>query len=62
VYGLSGVCDAMMFNLYSKTPAVVFGPGDVALAHSPDEYVEVSELVRAAKVMAHAIVDWCGLA
>jgi acetylornithine deacetylase len=62
VYGMSGVCDAMMFNLHSKTPAVIFGPGDVALAHSPDEYVEVSELVRASKVMAHAIVDWCGLA
>jgi acetylornithine deacetylase len=62
IFGLSGVCDAMMFNLHSNTPAIIFGPGDVAKAHSPDEYIEIDELVRAAKIMAHLIVDWCGVA
>lgn len=33
-------------------PTVVFGPGDVTLAHSPNEYVEVSEIVAVAKVLA----------
>ncbi|WP_223172712.1 M20/M25/M40 family metallo-hydrolase [Microbacterium sp. NIBRBAC000506063] len=33
-------------------PTVVFGPGDVTLAHSPNECVEVSEIVAAAKVLA----------
>ncbi|HEX7021709.1 MAG TPA: M20/M25/M40 family metallo-hydrolase, partial [Trueperaceae bacterium] len=62
VMGMSGVCDVMMFNLHSPTPAVVFGPGDVAIAHSPDEYIEIDQLVRAAKIMAHTLVDWCGVA
>jgi acetylornithine deacetylase/succinyl-diaminopimelate desuccinylase-like protein len=62
IFGMSGVCDAMMFNLHSNTPAIIFGPGDVAIAHSPDEYIEIDELVRAAKIMAHLIVDWCGVA
>jgi putative selenium metabolism hydrolase len=29
-------------------PTIGFGPADVALAHTPDEFVEVSELVKAA--------------
>lgn len=33
-------------------PTVVFGPGDVTLAHSPNEYVDVSEVIAAAKVLA----------
>lgn len=33
-------------------PTVVFGPGDVALAHAPDEHVPVDEVARAALVLA----------
>ncbi len=62
IFGLSAVCDAMMFNLHSSTPALVFGPGDVAIAHSPDEYIEIEELMRAAKIMARTLIDWCGVA
>jgi acetylornithine deacetylase len=58
--GMSAVCDAMIFNLHSSTPAVIFGPGDLSLGHGPDEYVEVDQLVRATRIMAHAIVSWCG--
>lgn len=62
IYGMSAACDAMIFNLYSATPAIIFGPGDLALAHGPDEYIEIEQLVRAAKVMAHTLVSWCGVA
>jgi len=61
IYGMAAACDAMMFNLYSTTPAVIFGPGTFAVAHAPDEYIEIEELVRATKIMAHAIVSWCGV-
>ena len=33
-------------------PAVLFGPGDIRHAHSPDEFVPVSEVVAAAQVLA----------
>ena len=41
-------------------PGVIFGPGRIAQAHSPDEYVEVQQLVTASKVMALTAAGWCG--
>lgn len=40
----------------------IFGPGRIAQAHSPNEYVEVAQLVGACKAMALAIADWAGTA
>ena len=62
IFGFASCCDAMMFNLFSSTPAVIFGPGNLAVAHAPDEYVEVSELIRAARILACTLLDWCGIA
>lgn len=40
-------------------PTVIYGPSTIALAHVVDEYVEISELVRAAKgYAALACADW----
>lgn len=36
-------------------PTVIFGPGDVTLAHSPNEHVSLAEVVEAAKVLALAL-------
>lgn len=44
--------DAALFNDYDKTPAIVFGPGDVAVAHSNHEFVPVGELLHCARVFA----------
>ncbi|MBO1041165.1 M20 family metallopeptidase [Brucella pituitosa] len=38
-------------------PAVVCGPGDLAQAHTLDEYVEVDQVVKAVQLYIHAIVD-----
>jgi acetylornithine deacetylase len=35
--------------------AIVFGPGDIAQAHAPDEYVEVAQLVRAHDAFVHML-------
>jgi acetylornithine deacetylase len=58
--GMPSPCDGMIFNLYSETPAVVFGAGDLALAHAPDEYIELDELVASVKILALTILDFCG--
>jgi acetylornithine deacetylase len=58
--GFPGACDAMIFNTHSSTPAVIFGPGDLARAHAPDERVPVEQLLKAVEIVALTIVDFCG--
>lgn len=40
-------------------PGSIFGPGRIAQAHSPNEYVEVEQLVDACKVIALTAAAWC---
>jgi len=39
---------------------VVCGPGDIAQAHQPDEYIEVSELAAGERLLRRLIGDLCG--
>lgn len=43
------------------TPAIGFGPGDVEVAHTVDESVDVDELVRAAQLLAVTAMRFCGV-
>ena len=43
-----------------ETPTLIFGPGDVRNAHSPNEYVLVEELVAVARSLALTILRFCG--
>jgi acetylornithine deacetylase len=61
VVGLEGATDAMIFQMYSDIPAVVFGGGSLASAHAPDEYVEADDVVRSTLALALAILDFCGV-
>ncbi|MEM7097302.1 MAG: acetylornithine deacetylase/succinyl-diaminopimelate desuccinylase family protein [Pseudomonadota bacterium] len=36
---------------------IAYGPGILTLAHQPDEYVNISDMLDSAKVMAHALDD-----
>ena len=40
-----------------RTPTVIFGPGDVRVAHSADERVPLAEVEACARVLAAWIVD-----
>ena len=42
------------------TPAVVFGPGDLALAHTDDEHVPIDALHTAARIYARLALQLCG--
>jgi acetylornithine deacetylase len=39
---------------------VLFGPGDIAAAHRPDEYVRVQDLARAREVLERVTAGMCG--
>jgi succinyl-diaminopimelate desuccinylase len=50
--GFLATCDARFLSNDAKVPSLVFGPGSLAKVHAPDEYVQVRELERAARVFA----------
>jgi len=52
--GYSGATDARFLINQGKIPSIVFGPGDVLLAHTTGEYVEVDQLVQATRAYAYA--------
>ncbi len=52
--------DAGALIRYGNIPTVVFGPGPGSTAHKANEYVEVEKLLEATKVIACAVLDWCG--
>ncbi|MGN6377468.1 MAG: ArgE/DapE family deacylase [Gaiellales bacterium] len=44
--------DARLFMNEGSTPCVLYGPGDPALAHAPDEHVALEDVARCARVLA----------
>jgi acetylornithine deacetylase len=44
--------DMQMFINHGDTPCVIFGPGDVRVAHSADEFVRLDEVETCARVLA----------
>ncbi len=59
-YGFAAVDDAAFLNR-GGVPAVSCGPGSLVVAHAPNEFVEIDELVDAAKIYAMTIAGWCGI-
>jgi acetylornithine deacetylase len=53
------VCYATEASLFQAggAPAVVCGPGDIAQAHTPDEYIEIAELAKCLAFLAR-VADW----
>jgi acetylornithine deacetylase len=55
-HGVPYGSDLRLFTRYGKIPAILYGPGDVRLAHAADERVPIEDLLTAAQVMATLIV------
>ena len=60
VHGVPYGSDLRLFTEHGGVPAVLYGPGDVAFAHTVAEHVELDEVFRCAKVLAVLITEWCG--
>ena len=50
--------DLRLFVNMSGIPAVLFGPGDVNVAHMPDEFVDVQEVILAARAYILAAIRY----
>lgn len=62
VRGMTYGTDMTHFVRIQGTPTILFGPGDMALAHGIDERIPVDEVHDATRVLAGTLVAWCGLA
>ncbi|MBA3656629.1 MAG: ArgE/DapE family deacylase [Gemmatimonadaceae bacterium] len=57
IEGLSAWTDAALLN-EAGIPAVCFGPGDISLAHSAEEFVEVREIEQATTILKNLAINW----
>ncbi|MCJ7625214.1 MAG: ArgE/DapE family deacylase [Anaerolineaceae bacterium] len=59
-YGFTAVDDATFLN-QAGIPTITMGPGSIEVAHTANEYIEIKDLLDAAKIYALTIVEWCGI-
>ena len=59
--GVTFGADMRLFDHFGGMPCVMYGAGDVSLAHGPDEHISISELLAATKTIACLLADWCGV-
>ncbi len=52
--------DMRLLQHIGETPTLLFGPGDVRLAHQRDEYIPIADLVAATQTLALTALRFCG--
>ena len=61
IIGVPYWTDAAILVNQGRVPTCLFGPGDIAVAHSPDEYVSVNEVLKAANIYAGTAQVYCNI-
>lgn len=51
--------DGGLFTSIAKIPTVVFGPGTTEVAHHPNEYISIDNMLDCAEIIALTLMDWC---
>ncbi len=54
--------DGGLFTQLCDIPTVVFGPGTTEVAHYPNEYISIDEMMKAAEIVAIILMNWCEIA
>ncbi len=61
IEGVTYGADMRLLVNVGAIPTVLFGPGDVGVAHMADEYVSIAELRTAAETLLLAALRFCGV-
>jgi acetylornithine deacetylase len=61
VVGVPYGADMRLFIHFGGIPCVMYGAGDVNVAHAPDEHISINELLSATSTVACLLADWCGV-
>jgi acetylornithine deacetylase len=56
--GMSAWTDAAILN-EAGIPAICYGPGDIALAHAAEEWIDTVEIDRATDTLTELALRWC---
>jgi acetylornithine deacetylase len=60
VRGMTYGADMRLLVHQGRMPTLLFGPGDIRVAHAPDEFVPIDDLLIATQVLALTILRCCG--
>lgn len=53
--------DGGILSNVGQIPVVIFGPGVTEVAHDANEYISIQEMFDAAEIIAHSVINWCGV-
>jgi acetylornithine deacetylase/succinyl-diaminopimelate desuccinylase-like protein len=59
VVGVPYWTDGALLSRLASIPTCLYGPGDIGVAHSADEYVNVEDVLRSAQVYRAIIQRFC---
>ncbi len=60
VDAMTASCDSWFYNNQLGIPAVVYGPGTLAYAHTNEEQIALDEIAKAGCVLCDFAAGWCG--
>jgi acetylornithine deacetylase len=61
IIAFSAGTDMRLFTEIGNIPTCVYGAGNVNLAHQPEEYMYIPDLLTSVEVLTRLIIDWCGI-
>ena len=62
IEGVPYGADMRLFIRFGGMPCVMYGAGDVNVAHAPNEHISIPELLTATRTVACLLAEWCGAA
>lgn len=51
--------DGGLLGTVGGIPTLIIGPGETKVAHYPNEFIDLDEVIKAAKLFANTILSWC---
>jgi acetylornithine deacetylase len=61
VEGVPYGADMRLFIRFGQMPCVMYGAGNVNVAHAPNEHISITELLTATRTVACLLAEWCGV-
>lgn len=53
--------DAGTLANYTNSKCIIIGPGDLSVAHSPDEFIEIADIKKASDIYGKIALEYCGV-